>query len=57
MSELTKTYPRFRLQKYNFFLKWQAFGVKNVFYSAPPLMTCISRCGNGMLIPLSFKAL
>ena len=31
MNELTKTYPRFRRQKYNFFPKPQAFGLKKVF--------------------------
>lgn len=24
MNELTKTYPRFRLQKYDFWLEWQS---------------------------------
>lgn len=24
MNELTKTYPRFRLQKYDFLLEWQS---------------------------------
>ena len=30
MNELTKTYPRFRLQKYNIFLDWQGDGEKKL---------------------------
>ena len=34
MNELTKTYPRFRLQKYNIFLNWQGKGEKKLFLQA-----------------------
>ena len=34
MNELTKTYPRFRLQKYNFLSEWQCVGRKKLILHA-----------------------